>query len=117
MSYPPNKQYPGVGEQKTKSRYGWIRARDCYYAELLGYQWLPLPKSKADFCDNSFTHVLTLGNKLDLAYVLEPDTRVPNFTASVQDAHRFARERGVKTDYIEMMLADGEATDIGEDLV
>lgn len=84
---------------KTKSAYGYIRERDCFYAEkVLGYVWQPLGKVKKDFEHRDFTHVLTPPrSKLDGGSVLEPDTRVPNLTGSLADSFILARALGITT--------------------
>jgi len=79
-----------TGEKKTWSKYGWIRAEDCRYAEANGYQWVPLKAPKRDFMDREFTHILSRCSSLD--HVLEPDTRVPNYSTSFQDALYLARD-------------------------
>lgn len=81
-------------EIKTKSPYGWIRAKDCAYAEKLGWTWRKLPSPKKDFQDRAFTHVLTR-TKDNFGGVLEPDTRVPNFSTSWFEAVALAIKLGL----------------------
>lgn len=100
-------QYPKLGEEKTKSEYGWIRARDCYYASLIGYKWFPLNKPKEDFSGREFTHVMCTEGYLD--HVLEPDTRVPNFTTDIKDTEKLAKEFDINIQkYIDSILEEVE---------
>lgn len=91
--------------KKEKSKHGWIRERDCYYAEKIGYKWFPLNKTMTDFDGRTFTHVLSkLGY---LTGILEPDTRVPNFSTNAHDALNLADALGVDMqEYLQRILAD-----------
>jgi len=90
-----DKQYTGLGETKTMSPYGRIRSKDCAYAEAIGYTWRELKTAKLDFHGVPFTHVLTPPDSSDdFSHVLEPDTRVPNFSTNLSDAIALANKLG-----------------------
>lgn len=97
-SYHKNLQYDGIGEQKTYDckRNVWVRAKDCLVAEkVFGYKWFPVSQ-KTDFCGNKFYLVLTT-DAPDQRYVLEPDTRVPNFSTDYDLTHRIALAAGLES--------------------
>lgn len=79
---------------KTISEYGFIRKDDCDLAiKYGGYKWFPLNKPKIDFKGNKFTHILSRDGYLD--HVLEPDTRVPNYTTNINDAVGLAMDLNI----------------------
>jgi len=87
----------------------WVRKKDCLIAELMGYRWLP-HNPKQDFCGYTFHNVLTPSwSELDAAYILEPDTRVPNFTTRWEDALKIPRYFGWET--IAVLPTDQEMID------
>lgn len=85
----------------------YCRLADCEIAEkLFGFKWLEFPQKKQDFCGYHFSWVLTPPEsylrkdgspgvyRLDGAYILEPDTRVRNYTSDLGDALEVARRMG-----------------------
>ena len=85
------------------SEYGRMRDRDCYYAErIVGYQRLPIkPRTDSLTGHESAVPFNFIWNrptdKPDLAYVIAPDTRVPNYTTCLPDALELAILAGLKT--------------------
>lgn len=84
------------------ANYGTVRARDCYYAERLDlferisvkkrrYQSHNTPLAEFDFIYNR------PGTRKDLAYVIAPDTRVPNYTTSFEDCLELAIKIGLSS--------------------
>jgi hypothetical protein len=89
MRYP--RQY-----QKQETSYGYIRKTDCAIAiQYFGYKWHKLTSPKTDFDGQPFTHILCKEGYM--TSVLEPDTRVPNFTTSIGPAIELAYKVGVES--------------------
>lgn len=89
---------------KSPSPHGYIRAEDCRIAENYeGFRWFKLDKPKLDFNNREFTHILSRSGYL--SHVLEPDTRVPNYTTNIIDAATLAFTHNIPTnDLIEELI-------------
>lgn len=88
---------------KSPSVYGYIREEDCRIAELHdGFTWHKIRTPKLDFLGRPFTHILCRTGYMD--HVLEPDTRVPNYTTSFIDAAKLAWDMSLKTDDLHQEL-------------
>lgn len=108
MTYHNPHTMPRNPSNKVLSQYGWIRERDCYYAEKIGYKWFPLNKPLTDFGGRLFTHILCTSGYL--THVLEPDTRVPNFSTNAHDALQLLEKMGADMKpYLKQFLAEANA--------
>jgi hypothetical protein len=84
------------GKEFDPARNAWIRKTDCLIAErFFGYVWMKC-NPKQDFSGATFHVVLSPGDEpLDAGYILEPDTRVQNYTTNLHFALDLARIIGL----------------------
>lgn len=108
--------------------YGETRQRDAYYAvKIAGFEVIPVGRKLCSLCGHDaqavYTHIYNRKtSKPDLQYLIAPDTRVPNYTTSLDDSIELANIAGfnalkiptwphynVKQFYIDQILAACDA--------
>lgn len=83
------------------SSYGNEREKDCYYAvKIMGFQIINVGNKKfkthIDTVQVPYYQIYNRPNaNLDLQYLVAPDTRVPNYTTSVDDVIELANKIGI----------------------
>jgi len=91
----PYEEYQWKKRKEYNHQYKvWVRGIDCLIAEkIFGYEWMKCNRKK-DFAGNDFEYILATP-PLNGACILEPDTRVRNYTSYLVDALQLVAKTGL----------------------